>query len=595
VAISLLDQMRAFDHNFSTSPDDSVYYSNPDNFSQSLNDSIDVLHLATTTNKNSVSLALNLSAATLNVNNVTTSNMNLLNSFGGIIHDELTETSYLGLNILTNLIFNVNIEVCGQAAAKINSILYNRPVYNMEEAGYLIYNIEKVMFERFQDPIYEEHYVSLIPIMKNLVNKCYHLLQMNVQIPNVPFNNVSATPYEDFKDYCKTNEWRIFIQKQINPLRDQYLAMAINPCQMNMKLWWTVCKDMLMQSIHKRNRQLGESKIKFEDSIFNKWKEAEKQETIRYQNFLIHLKRSNLAMRKQLHNSLRFFASNRGAWNEGKKDMYWMLSNNENRERMRCKLVENLQFDSHFEASRLRDYSDYTYFNYEKLAEKSIKNSSEPADLAQNLQLNKEAINKEINEDNVEGGEDELLLAGSKNQSTINLSIQNNQQQQQTSNIQTNQNKSTTNATIVQQQHQEHIAAIPQLEEKEKLIEKSECELITVTKTIKGRFELTNKNIYFFDTYSSFYYEQTVENDSNDMLGNSTNQMTTFANNNSNTGFSCHDFDILNDFKIPLNQLKDVQIRRFNLRRSALEFFLLDETNYFINFNKNVCNCSKLF
>ena len=79
------------------------------------------------------------------------------------------------------------------------------------------------------------------------------------------------------------------------------------------------------------------------------------------------------------------------------------------------------------------------------------------------------------------------------------------------------------------------------------------------------------------------------------MLGNSTNQMTTFANNNSNTGFSCHDFDILNDFKIPLNQLKDVQIRRFNLRRSALEFFLLDETNYFINFNKNVCNFSKLF
>ncbi len=379
--------MRAFDHNFSTSPDDSVYYSNPDNFSQSLNDSIDVLHLATTTNKNSVSLALNLSAATLNVNNVTTSNMNLLNSFGGIIHDELTETSYLGLNILTNLIFNVNIEVCGQAAAKINSILYNRPVYNMEEAGYLIYNIEKVMFERFQDPIYEEHYVSLIPIMKNLVNKCYHLLQMNVQIPNVPFNNVSATPYEDFKDYCKTNEWRIFIQKQINPLRDQYLAMAINPCQMNMKLWWTVCKDMLMQSIHKRNRQLGESKIKFEDSIFNKWKEAEKQETIRYQNFLIHLKRSNLAMRKQLHNSLRFFASNRGAWNEGKKDMYWMLSNNENRERMRCKLVENLQFDSHFEASRLRDYSDYTYFNYEKLAEKRILSYADTLITAMNERL----------------------------------------------------------------------------------------------------------------------------------------------------------------------------------------------------------------
>ena len=258
--------MRAFDQNFSTSisPESSVYYSNPDNFSQSLNDSLDIMHLASASNKNTASLNLNLSVATLNVNNTSSNNMHLISSFGGIVHDELTETSYLGMNILTNLIANDDIEICGQAAAKINAILYNRSIYNMEEAGYLIFSVEKVMFERLKDLRYEEHYACLIPLLKNLINKCFHLLQMNVQIPNVPFNNVSATPYEDFKEYCMTNEWRIFIQKQITPLRDQYLAMAINPCQMNMKLWWTLCKDTLMQSVHKRNRQVGESKIKFE-------------------------------------------------------------------------------------------------------------------------------------------------------------------------------------------------------------------------------------------------------------------------------------------------------------------------------------------
>ena len=38
---------------------------------------------------------------------------------------------------------------------------------------------------------------------------------MNVQVPNIPFGNQTATFYEDFKEYCKTSEWRIFIQKQV--------------------------------------------------------------------------------------------------------------------------------------------------------------------------------------------------------------------------------------------------------------------------------------------------------------------------------------------------------------------------------------------
>ena len=100
------------------------------------------------------------------------------------------------------------------------------------------------------------------------------------------------------------------------------------------------------------------------DSISNSWKEREKLEVARYQNHLIHMKRNNLAMRKQLHNSLRFFLSERGAWNEGPKEIKWMLSSHKNREGMPCKLVENLQYDNRYymEASRLRDYSTYSVY-----------------------------------------------------------------------------------------------------------------------------------------------------------------------------------------------------------------------------------------
>ena len=39
------------------------------------------------------------------------------------------------------------------------------------------------------------------------------------------------------------------------------------------------------------------------------------------------------------------------------------------------------------------------------------------------------------------------------------------------------------------------------------------------------------------------------------------------------------------DFKWSLSQLREVHLRRFNLRKSAVELFLVDQTNYFINFS----------
>jgi hypothetical protein len=134
-----------------------------------------------------------------------------------------------------------------------------------------------------------------------------------------------------------------------------------------------------------------------------------------------------------------------------------------------------------------------------------------------------------------------------------------------------------------------------------------------VTKVVKGRFELTNKYIYFYDTFSSFYtcdeqfINDSAENNSNTSPGAYFNSTSSTNNNNPNflsattgttalgasssyVGFDCSDFDVLNDLKISLTQLRDVQARRYNLRRSALEFFLINESNFFINFNKTIRN-----
>lgn len=49
------------------------------------------------------------------------------------------------------------------------------------------------------------------------------------------------------------------------------------------------------------------------------------------------------------------------------------------------------------------------------------------------------------------------------------------------------------------------------------------------------------------------------------------------------------------DFKWPLSQIREVHLRRYNLRRSALEIFLIDQTNYFLNFQKEVLNYNFCF
>ncbi|XP_018427338.1 PREDICTED: LOW QUALITY PROTEIN: neurobeachin-like protein 2 [Nanorana parkeri] len=93
--------------------------------------------------------------------------------------------------------------------------------------------------------------------------------------------------------------------------------------------------------------------------------------------------------------------------------------------------------------------------------------------------------------------------------------------------------------------------------QKEKLVISEDCELITVVDVILGRLEVTTQHIYFYDLSSE--KQETEEG----------------------IGY---------DFKRPLSQLREVHLRRYNLRRSALEFFFIDQANYFVNFKKKVRN-----
>jgi hypothetical protein len=168
-----------------------------------------------------------------------------------------TETSLTGLNVLLTLLAHSNPTYCGQASVRIHSLLHSRPLNGREEAAYLLSNVNKIFSSISQNEDCEQ-YVYLLPIMKTIIYKSYEILQMNVQIPNVPLHKATSTALDDFRQYSSSSnsqEWQMFIQRHIEPLH------------MNMKIWWNNCHELMMIGIHKRNRQIGEEKLKFQVNL----------------------------------------------------------------------------------------------------------------------------------------------------------------------------------------------------------------------------------------------------------------------------------------------------------------------------------------
>uniref|UniRef100_A0A6B2EDM8 Putative lysosomal trafficking regulator lyst n=1 Tax=Phlebotomus kandelakii TaxID=1109342 RepID=A0A6B2EDM8_9DIPT len=90
--------------------------------------------------------------------------------------------------------------------------------------------------------------------------------------------------------------------------------------------------------------------------------------------------------------------------------------------------------------------------------------------------------------------------------------------------------------------------------DKEKIIVSYECELIMLMSRVKGKLEISATSVAFVDQ--------------------STQQQQ----------------DLKHDFKFPLALLREIHLRKYNLRRSALEMFLVDQRSYFINLTTKTRN-----
>lgn len=408
--------------------------------------------------------------------------------------NEWKEMEQMALRCLLAFAAQDNSDLCGIAAGRLHVLVQTRPVEKFQESCYIVGTIDDILDKSLEGN--RDQYNFLIQVMKSLLEKCDDLLNIPCYLPNLPCPRNSITFMEDFRTYSQSEEWKSFIRKQVQPSKDQYLVNIYEGLLIQRTSFMGDCHEEMMVAGHKRNREKSEAKQKFEDDFVMAFKNCSKQENKRFKGFRLQLQNQNLAAWRQWKLTKSFSISERGLWpDKNTHPNYWNLSTNENYSRMRPKMIANEKFDTHVEASRLRDNEGPDEDGL-PLSTLSLMNEVKATEAA--------------GDDRLE--DDDWLLISNTVSTTEPVS---------------------TKETILSE----------------------ECELVTIMEVIKGRLDVTPTHIYFFD------YTPSRE-----------------------------DGGVMVDLKWLLDEIKEIHFRRHNLRRSALEFFLVDQTNYFINFQKKVRN-----
>ncbi|XP_038073345.1 neurobeachin-like protein 1 isoform X2 [Patiria miniata] len=411
--------------------------------------------------------------------------------------DEWTEMSQLCLRIMLGCTARDDFEVCATAAAKLHLMLQTRPIPSSSEACFLLGSLDAALM-RSLNAEERETYSYLVPLTSAMIELYHNQLGMPDFLPHLPTTGTSPTFFEDFQSYCRSEEWRTYVEKQVQPFMQEYVTVNFANISAKMGKLWRKCFDKMNTDIHRRERERGESKLRFQSKIIEPFNALCKTETVRHASILNKLQNQHQSTLRQWRASKRFLTGERGAWAERTDEhIYWKLSSQENFSRMRLKLTQNFMFDLHIEASQMRDNTGPVI---------------EPADT---LALE---IVKEARVSDMELQDDRL---GDEEWNIISESTETEQ-----------------GGTV-----------------KEKTVVSEECNLITLIDVIPGKLEVTTTHVYFYDSS---------------------------PDKEENSG---------QDFKWSLSHLREVHLRRYNLRRSAIEIFFISQTNYFINFtNKKTRN-----
>uniref|UniRef100_A0A8C1RY07 Neurobeachin-like protein 2 n=1 Tax=Cyprinus carpio TaxID=7962 RepID=A0A8C1RY07_CYPCA len=412
-----------------------------------------------------------------------------------ITHTLLFQSQQTTCNICC--LFFVFPQVCEMACLKLHSLLQTVLCLSWEEVCFLLGRLGVPLWSANcgSDPGAEALLSPLVPIVRALLDQHADRTTLQKMLPNLPATNGSPSFAQDLQNYCSTAEWQQFHQN--HPTMQQYELDTFGKSHDLMSNFWNSCFDDLMSTAQRRDKHRSDCKAKFQELIIDPYLKRMRTENSRYHSVQKMINSQQEVVWRHWKSLRRLLSSERRAWALRSPQVNWKLSSAETYSKMRLKLVPNYSFDSHSDASALRDNMGHP------------RSSTEPIPLA----VAKEAKVSDMEDDKLEDFEDFVFI---------------------------------DEAEEGEEESQ-----------KEKLVLSEECELITIVAVVPGRLEVTTHHLYFYDGSSE--KEETEEG----------------------IGF---------DFKRPLSQLREVHLRRYNLRRSALELFFIDQAHYFINFRKGVRN-----
>ena len=154
-----------------------------------------------------------------------------------------------------------------------------------QENAFLLFKLNKIIETSLKENE-EEHYSFCVPIMKALLEKCKTSFNLQVQIPSLNLRQSGPEFFEFFKTYSASEEWNYFLTKKVEPLSEGYWRGYLANLPTEMDVFWAECYEMTKVLAHKRSREIGESKLKFQAKYQEPYEALSKAENMRFSNFL---------------------------------------------------------------------------------------------------------------------------------------------------------------------------------------------------------------------------------------------------------------------------------------------------------------------
>eukprot|EP01132_Coremiostelium_polycephalum_P009076 gene9076-11116_t len=392
------------------------------------------------------------------------------------------------------------------------------------------------------------HQKILVPYMKDLIRKLKsllvdHLVQRQVASSGSPHtnstreieSNVSAW-IADLADTSRIVDFCSIIVSTTGSVRWINVVDFIDTNAVNL---FANEEKLVVSTVEKRKKKSNKNVQNLEDKEAESFTMAERKadsdlkaiqtnlwnpECERRSIIIQNYRQSTSSTTAQWRRILRSLTNERGPWGTTESVVHWKLDKTENSSRMRHKLKRNYKFDEHLNCAISDETQQNNNNNNNNTTSDSRDNSISDTDEIIKIPTIATAGDKKGHED---AEDDWTMVFENLNEdlsSSMNLAQQQQQQQQQS-------------------------------QQKERLIYSSSCELITPLSSRKGKLDITSVKLMFTEDTPS---------DVGDLV-NFTPKIKIWPN----------------------EMIKEIHLRRYLLRGSALEIFMKDKTNYFFNFSKN--------